>query len=217
MATTFNSTGTTKKKDTRPTSNPSGPRDSGVVNNAPTASTAPTASSSPTVSNPFDPTLDPIYNQAVGAGGSIDSGLANLRSYLTGQDQQLGSQLGVNITGDPLGDPSGVSYSIDPNVDISNPFSKAAALKTAYQQGTTGNTTSYAARGQLYAGSLQNAQNAQLSNYNQGNNDLINEASTGISGLIGQWLQAQQNATSATTSAANDAFQRWLAAQGLSS
>lgn len=42
--------------------------------------------------------------------------------------------------------------------DPTNPFSQAAVLKRNYDQARTGNTTNYAARGQLYAGSLQTAQ-----------------------------------------------------------
>lgn len=43
--------------------------------------------------------------------------------------------------------------------DAQNPFSRAAQLKLRYDQARNGANTSYAARGQLYSGALQNARN----------------------------------------------------------
>jgi hypothetical protein len=63
------------------------------------------------------------------------------------------SDYGYTETTGPDGLPQ---IAFDPN----NPYSQAALLRKHYQQAKLGNTTSYAAAGQLYAGSLQNAENA---------------------------------------------------------
>ena len=51
-------------------------------------------------------------------------------------------------------------------VDPSNPYSRAAQLKRRYDQSRRGATNSYAARGQLYSGALQNARDEL--NFQQG-------------------------------------------------
>jgi hypothetical protein len=56
--------------------------------------------------------------------------------------------------------------------DPSNPYSQAAILKRNYDQAQTGNTNSYAARGQLYSGALQNVQNESGFQYGRGENTL---------------------------------------------
>jgi hypothetical protein len=57
--------------------------------------------------------------------------------------------------------------------DPKNPYSQAAMLKRQFDQAQAGNTTSYAARGQLYAGSLQNAQNNTAFQSGQANDALM--------------------------------------------
>lgn len=61
------------------------------------------------------------------------------------------SEYGYNGTFDADGNLTG--RTVDPN----NPFSRMALLKRTYDQRKAGNTTSFAARGQLYSGALQNA------------------------------------------------------------
>ena len=56
--------------------------------------------------------------------------------------------------------------------DATNPFSQAALLKRNYDQAQSGNVNSYAARGQLYSGALQNAQN-ETGFQNQRQNDTL--------------------------------------------
>lgn len=48
-----------------------------------------------------------------------------------------------------------------------NPFNRAKMLARAYHQAQSRNTNGYAARGLLYSGALQNAQNAANFNYQQ--------------------------------------------------
>jgi hypothetical protein len=56
--------------------------------------------------------------------------------------------------------------------DPTNPFSQAALLKRSYDQAQRGNTNSYAARGQLYSGALQNAQDESGFQYQAGSDKL---------------------------------------------
>lgn len=78
-------------------------------------------------------------------------GLASQRdSTIAGLGQQR--QQGLLQYGYTEGAPGQIAF------DPTNPYSQAAMLKRNYDQSRTGTTTNYAARGQLYAGSLQNAQ-----------------------------------------------------------
>lgn len=107
---------------------------------------APPAYSPPPAAAPPQTPLPPDagYEQTVAAlGQRRDSTIAGL-----GQQRQQGL-LGYGYTEDPTG-----ALGFDP----ANPFSQAAVLKRNYDQSRAGNTTSYAGRGQLYAGSLQTAQ-----------------------------------------------------------
>lgn len=66
--------------------------------------------------------------------------------------------------------------------DPKNPFSQAAMLKRSYDQAQTGNTNSYAARGQLYSGALQNAQNESGFQNQRGNDTLIKNLTNFLTG-----------------------------------
>lgn len=59
--------------------------------------------------------------------------------------------------------------------DDSNPYSLARQLENTYKQNTTGTNNSYAASGQLYSGSLQNAQNSNRTNYSQSQDSLLRQ------------------------------------------
>jgi hypothetical protein len=107
--------------------------------------------------------VDPAYDQTIaGLGLKKDTTIQAL------DQQRLGglSDYGYSATFDPNGNVVGIAR--DPN----NPYSQSALMKKHFDQQRTGNTNSYAARGQLYAGSLQNAQNATTDNYNQADNGL---------------------------------------------
>jgi hypothetical protein len=133
--------------------------------NAPTSS--PAVSSQPASGAPAPPQgftvapanlpPDAAYQQTIGGLGQA------LTNTLAGLTQQRGAYLsGAGFTEDPTTH----AIAFDPN----NPYSQAALLRQNYQQAGRGNTTSYAASGQLYAGSLQNAQNASTDQYNRGDN-----------------------------------------------
>jgi hypothetical protein len=120
-----------------------------------------TSTGAPTGVTVTPPSLppDPAYQLTLGAlGGTRDNTLAALA-----QNRQAGlSSYGYTE------DPSTHAIAFDPN----NPYSQAALLRKHFQQSKLGNTTSYAAAGQLYAGSLQNAQNASTDQFDQGDNAL---------------------------------------------
>lgn len=87
---------------------------------------------------------DPVYEQSVaGLGKQRDLNYAGL------EQQRQAGLLQYGYTADATG---GIQF------DPTNPYSQAAILKRNYDQARTGNTNSYAAQGQLWAGSLQNAQ-----------------------------------------------------------
>jgi hypothetical protein len=92
-----------------------------------------------------------------------ETGLAQLPGNL----QALGSQYGYSYSQDPS-NPLSVSVG---GVDTSNPYSRAALLQRSYDNTKRGNTTSLAARGQLYSGALQNAQNTAFTNFNQASSE----------------------------------------------
>lgn len=136
---------------------------------------------------------DSVYNQGE---SNIQTGLNNLGGYLLNQGRGLGLDYGVDTgNADPTKfDPANPStFNVDwDKVDVTNPFSRAALLVRTHRQNERGNTNSYAARGQLYAGSLQNAQNEEGFRYQGGQDALLKDFSSKWGGLYGQWLQAQQ-------------------------
>lgn len=84
--------------------------------------------------------IDPIYDQQVGAAQRTRD------DTLSALAQQRNAGL------------SSFGYTADLQFDPNNPFSQAALLKRSYDQARRATTTSIAARGGLYSGSLQNAQ-----------------------------------------------------------
>jgi hypothetical protein len=105
--------------------------------------------------------VDPSY---VASTGSAQRRLALTMAGLDYQQGQLGGTygLGVNAQGGVFDDPS-------------NPYSRAAALQESYRRAQLGNTTGMAARGQLYSGALQNAQNQAGRDYGQGRDALVRQ------------------------------------------
>ncbi len=92
--------------------------------------------------------------------------------------------------------------------DPSNPYSRAAALQESYDNAKRGNTNSYAARGQLYAGSLQNAQNTSADGFNKGRAALISEFLGRQASLAQSDLAARNGLESAALGAQGDALSR---------
>jgi hypothetical protein len=133
--------------------------------------------------SPQQPAPDATYISQVGANNRpYDNALAQLPANL----QAAGAQYGYSYSQDP-NDPLNVTVG---GVDTSNPYSRAALLQRSYEQRQRGNTNSLAARGQLYSGALQNAQNSAFTDYNQastenrqGFENLIRGYISGLGGL----------------------------------
>ncbi len=107
---------------------------------------APPAAPAGALAPSVTPPPDPAYDQTVaGLTRQRDTRLAALEA------QRAQTFLTYGYKQDPV--TGAISF------DASNPYSQAAMYARQYDQARTGNTNSYAARGQLYAGSLQNAQN----------------------------------------------------------
>lgn len=111
---------------------------------APATGAAASAAAGPT-SMPWDAQ----YNSSV---GGADQRYADKMAYL-GSQRVLAQQ--------------GYGIDVGFNDYANNPYSRAALLRKSYDTAVRGSNTSYAARGQLYAGSLRNAQNANRSGYDQ--------------------------------------------------
>lgn len=104
-------------------------------------------------------------------------------------------------------------YTADPNnpysfggVDPNNPFSKAALLKQSFDRAKAGNTNSYAARGQLYSGALQRMQDKNLTDYQQGENTLLNS----LRGNLGALSNAEAGVGAQLAGQKANAYQAFL-------
>ena len=129
-------------------------------------------------------------------GADVNAAQLNLDTTLQGNQAlrgQLGSQYGLGV------DASGNVFD-----DKSNPWSKAAALQTAHDNAVRGTNTSYAARGQLYAGSRINAQNYNEEQTLRGRDALVREFMAANTGL--------KNSDLAATNAYNSAYSNAQAA-----
>jgi hypothetical protein len=135
---------------------------------------------------------------------------ANDRPYQTGLAQlpgnlqALGSQYGYSYSQDPT-NPLNVTVG---GVDTSNPYSRAALLQRSYDNTKRGNTTSLAARGQLYSGALQNAQNTAFTNFNQASTENRAGFENAIRGYVNSLGQVGAERDVANTGAFGDLVTR---------
>ncbi len=137
---------------------------------------------------------DPVLLAALTAGQLSYAQQIQANQYERGQ---LGSVYGLR------GDAQGGVFD-----DPSNPYSRAAALQESYDNAKRGNTNNYAARGQLYAGSLQNAQNTSADGFNKGRSALINEFLGRQAALNQSDLAARNGLESGALSAQAEALER---------
>lgn len=150
---------------------------------------------------------DGLYNSGE---SSITNWLNNFRSNLTGGQTRLAAELGVSYDPAPTADnPVGAAnFRIDDNVDVTNPFSRAALLKRSYLQTQAGNKNSLAARGQLRSGALQNAQNRAAFDNQQGRDSILKAAGSGFGDLYKQWVDAFGSAEDRRRQNTSDAMTR---------
>src|SRR5206468_1113647 len=109
------------------------------------------------VQSPTAPPVDPLYDQQIaGLGRTKGDTLADLTR------QRTAGLLGYGYNATYGADGLVQSLTYDPN----NPYSQAALARKVYQQSKTGTTNSLAARGLLYSSAMNNAQDANDTNYN---------------------------------------------------
>jgi hypothetical protein len=187
----------------------------------PVSSAAPTTMGKKSTSSTFSPAIappaqlnfaDPGYIGALAQGNlPFDQALARL----PGDVGSLATQYGYSTSFTPGQIDPATGLAGDPNIqvtgiDTSNPYSRAALLQRSFDQTKAGNTNSYAARGQLYAGSLNNAQGAAQTNFNTSSDQLRGQ----FNEQVRQWLTglggARLGAGAARTGALGDLVQRSL-------
>lgn len=143
----------------------------------------------------FDPYGDPSYAAGATAVTNANTHAGTERDYQYGRGAQL---YGVNAEG---------------GFDPTNPYSQAAIMKKHYDDSQRGTTNSYAAQGQLYAGSLNNARATNDYNYGVSGDQLKRAASDFYHG---QDLNVQNTADAGIAQLAallGPAFANFLAGQ----
>lgn len=164
----LSSTGPGKAVDSQPLTKGAGP-------DLQTGNVAPT---------PFVPPPDPLYEQQLGA---LDKNRTATLAGLQNQRTQGLASYGYNVTTDSAGNPTSATF--DPN----NPYSQAALLRKHTEQSRTGNTNRFASAGQLYAGSLQNAQDETQQQFNEGDSALSRAALAFVLNNNAQMNEARNN------------------------
>ena len=143
--------------------------------------------------------VDPGYDAAIGAAGyNLQSALLNTQ-YQRGQ---LGSTFGLGL------DANGNTFE-----DVSNPYSRAANFQKQYAQSQRGAQTSMAARGQLYSGAYQNAQNANADTFSRNKDQNIREFMAAHQSLAGAERAAQGEYLGGVAGAESERIGRALAAR----
>lgn len=178
------------------------------------APVAPTGKPTPPAA-PAAPALTPYSPGVQGQLDQESSGIAaDLKSTVAGITQA--EDRGANDYGfavkykpdvGPNGERTVESFSVDP----ANPFSRAALLQRSYDNAKRTTTNSYAASGQLYAGSMQNAQNENARGFQQGDNSLRQAFADFVLGNETRRTDAVAAAGRSTTTAAGQALDRQMA------
>lgn len=143
--------------------------------------------------------VDPFYDAAT---GQAQRNLALTQQGLAYQRGQLGSTFGLGV--------SALGVVID---DVSNPYSRAAALQESYDRSRQSNTTGMAARGQLYSGALQNAQNESAHQFDKDRDALIRQFMGAQQAIQQGELEAQNSYQGTMGQAASERIMRALAAR----
>lgn len=156
----------------------------------------------------YEGDVSQINASRTGAYGMLDS-----------EENALGLDFGVqfdrkdvDLNGDKIPDAKQLTnYRIADNVDVTNPYSRAAALKKSWQQNKTGNTNSYASRGQLYSGALNRAQNTADGQYGEGKDALLKGFGSGARDIFNRRFQTWNSAESSIRDALERRLQTSLA------
>jgi len=153
--------------------------------------------------SPYTPPVSPVgvlpIDLQVGVDSAAQGAQANLANTVAGLDQaaqraQRDAGYNVNLATQ--------SFTVDP----SNPYSRASAIQRAYDQSKAGATNSMAARGQLYSGSLQNAQNENTRVFGENDNANRQQLLDFLVRTEGAKTQAQTDASNAAAAARAEAI-----------
>lgn len=139
----------------------------------------------------YDPGVQARYDATR---GGADLAYENATSGIPGERVGALAKYGYGATGynAKTGEVDGALAGSDQwTVDTGNPFSVAALAKRAYDQRTSGNQVQYANRGQLYAGSLKNQQDATTFGYGQQDDAARKALSAVLSGLVSKKRSAE--------------------------
>lgn len=135
---------------------------------------APAAAAAPSQAGSGLP-LDPTYEATI---GGLQKKRDELLAGYTAQRPRVLADYGYTAAGyDSSGAPTGLAF--DPN----NPYSRASLAKKVYDQNQAGTQNSMAARGQLYAGSLDSAKAFNESRYQQGSDALLKSLTEQLVGI----------------------------------
>lgn len=175
---------------------PNQPTDQGGIGGA-----APPATPSAPANQIVDPNTlahDSIYDAEV---ARLHANRANAEAAVPGQLTQGAQSYGYNYnegTG-AIGE------------DASNPYSRRQLLVESYANARRGNTNSLAARGQLYSGSLQNAQDTSQRTYNSSQDSLKRAYQTFVQGVLSGRTKAQDDESAGMIAAESNNLSRAIA------
>lgn len=173
----------------------------GTPNGRPASEQAPAAPAQP---DPNDPSL-PWNAASAGQQAAIQRSLTDTQGIYNRQLGELSSAYGFSTPG--LTDQAGNAIT----QDISNPYSKAAILQKTYDQRKMGVGNSYAAQGQLYAGSLSNAYKGQEENYLQNRSGLETDYKNRVQDLLDRRKEAGNQANERLAGIESDRVSQGLA------
>ena len=151
---------------------------------------------------------DSFYTEQMGL---TNSKLNDAIAGAANDENALATAYGVTYNRDGSGNISGTS--IADNVDVTNPFSKAALLKQSYGRSQRSTTNSYAGMGQFGSGAYENAQKQNTFNNEQGRDSIIKNFSQGIQGILERRKAAQQLAAEEKLAAERALLERQIAAR----
>jgi len=150
--------------------------------------------------------------------------LNNAIASSANNQNELATLYGINATYDGSGNLQ--STSIDPNVDVNNPFSRASLLKRSFDRDKRATMNSYAGMGQFGSGAYEAAQKQNSFNFEQGNDSMVKNFRSAIQNILQSRrdaeLQAQQEKMAAEAALLDrnlanrdNASTPWLSSGGL--
>lgn len=172
------------------------------------STTSPAGGSQQQGGTPYSPGVSGILEQTR---ANIAANLASQVGGINQAENAGANEFGFAVKWKPTVGPNGEREVESIAVDPANPFSRAALLQRSYDQAKRGSTNSYAARGQLYSGALQNAQDENTFGFQRGDDQLRRAFASFILGQEGNRSQAVSAAGQARIAAASAALSQQLA------